>query len=231
MEWSEIDITSEKIGKDKYVAIGNGRIKISKGACDLIKDFDKCDYVTFLRAKKDRILFVGLRFEQNETNNSLKIDKDEDEAYGAIIYARDIVETFYGEEGKSKSYTKHLVDFDPKNPNILVIYYNYRKQYIILNGLNKPMRQKHIGVVIDKEWKVLSSYNHTKENGKKAPMYKLKNINTGEEISISSRALIDIERGLTTIENIKLARTIGIASYLGKRRSAKKKRIKPLNSI
>ncbi len=228
MEWTEIDVTPEKLDKEPFVAIGNGRIKISKGACQLIKDFDKCEYVTFLRAKKDRILFAGLRFETDETSTSLKVDKDEDDTYGAIIYAKDVIETLYGEEGKSKTYTKHLIDIDPKRPDILVIYYNYKKQYLILNEHKKPIRQRHIGTIIDGEWKVLSSHSEVRESGKKSPMYLVENINTGEQVSISSRALSDIKKGLTTVERIKFARSIGIASYLGRCRAAKKKRIKPL---
>ena len=46
---------------------------------------------------------------------------------------------------------------------------------------------------------------------------------SGTTIEISFRALIDIERGLTTVKNIKKFRKIGRGSWLGKKELKKRK--------
>lgn len=228
-KWKEIDVSSENVESEPYASVGNGRLKLSIGACNLINNFHSYRYVTFTRAKQDRIYFVGLRFEKNKTETSFALYKESDGEYGATIFASDLLKTLYGEEGVSKNYTKHEVIVDKENHNTLVVYYNYKKKYYIRdeNEGKKQIRTKHINTIIDKEWKVLSSCSKAK-NGKKYPTYKVQNISTGEVVEISARALIDIERGLSTIESIKLSREIGVGSYLGTKRAAKKKRIKEL---
>ena len=224
-KWKEIDISSEHIETDPFASIGNGRLKLSIGACRLINNFDSYYYVTFTKAKQDRIYFVGLRFERRKSKNSFRLIKDGDGEFGVTILASDLLKALYGEESTAETYTKHEVIADPNSANTLVVYYNYKKKYSIRNGDQvKRMRSKHIGTIIDKEWKVISCSGRA-QNGKKYPTYIVKNINTEEEVEISTRALIDIERGLTSIESIKTSREIGVASYLGKRRAAKKKRI------
>ena len=227
MDWKEIDIIQENPDKDPFVSIGNGQINVSRGACNLIKDFNTSNFVTFLRAKKDRILFIGLRFDAEESNKTIRFEKINEGQYGAVIRAKDLIETLFGNEGKNIEFTKHLIDVDPSHPNAIVIYHQYRKRYLFNDDNRiKTVRQRHIGSIVDNEWKVLSSFNVITKNGKKAPNYLLKNINTGEEISISCRALIDIKNGLTSMQNLKQSREIGVASYLGKKRAAKRKRIK-----
>lgn len=229
MEWKDIDISSEKVENDSFADIGNGRIKLSIGACNLIKDFGGCSYVTFKKAKQDRIYYVGLKFCQFKTDYSYDLFKIDDGTYGAIILAEDLIKTLYGPEGASKSFTKHEVILNKEDPRMLIVYNNYKRKYYIRDEKGPIMvRGKHIGTIIDKEWKVISS-SALDDNGKKSPMYLLKNIYTTEEIKISSRALFDIEKGLTTVDNLKLSRRIGVHSYLGRRRAAKKKRIKDIN--
>ena len=224
-KWKEIDVSRDHIETDPFASIGNGRIKLSIGACKLISNFDSYYYVTFTKAKQDRIYFVGLRFEQRKSENSFKVIKDNDGEFGATILASDLLRVLYGEESVAETYTKHEVIVDPDNSNTLVVYYNYKKRYKIRSeNYVKPIRSKHIGTIIDKEWKVMSSRGKA-QSGKNYPTYLVKNINTNEEMEISTRALSDIEKGLTTIENIKTSREIGVDSYRGMRRAAKKKRI------
>ena len=224
-KWKEIDISSEHIETDPFASIGNGRLKLSIGACKLINNFDSYYYVTFTKAKQDRIYFVGLRFERRKSKNSFRLIKDNDGEFGVTILASDLLKALYGEESTAETYTKHEVIVDPNSANTLVVYYNYKKKYSIRSDDQvKRIRSKHIGTIIDKEWKVISCSGKA-QNGKRYPTYIVKNINTEEEVEISTRALIDIERGLTSIESIKTSREIGVASYLGKRRAAKKKRI------
>lgn len=231
MDWKEIDISSDKIENDSFAEIGNGRIMLSIGACKLIKDFVACNYVSFRKAKKNRIYYTGLKFCQFKTDSTYEIHKIKDDKYGAFVVAKDLVNTIYGPEGTSKEYTKHNAIIDEKNPRVLIIYNNYKKQYYFHDeNKRKIVRGKHIGTIIDKEWEVISS-SAFNENGKRSPTYLVKNINTGEEIYISSRALFDIEKGLSTINGLKLSRSIGVYKYLGKRRAAKKKRIKNLSSL
>ena len=227
-KWNEIDTSSEHADKSPFAAIGNGRLKLSIGACRLIKDFNRCNYVIFAKAKKDRVLFVGLRFGKIETQTSFRVYKESDDEYGATIIASDLLNTLYGDESTSSEYTKHEVILDPANSDTLVVYYNYKKKYYIEeNGAKKRIRTKRINTIIDKEWKILYSKNHS-STGKKYPVYIIKNINTGEEMEISTRALSDIEKGLTSVEKIKLCREIGVNTYRGKRMAAKKKLVKAL---
>lgn len=229
MEWNDIDISSEKIENDSFADIGNGRIKLSIGACKLIKDFKWCSCVVFKRAKQDRIYYIGLKFCQFESNSSYALDKVKDKTYGAIIVAEDLIKTLYGQEGASNCFTKHEVILNESDPRMLIVYNNYKRKYYIHDekGL-KRVRGKHIGTIIDKEWEVVSS-SSINEKGKISPTYLIRNVNTMEEMKISSRALFDIEKGLTTVENLKLSRRIGVASYLGRKRAAKKKRIKDID--
>lgn len=228
MKWNDIDTSSEKIENDSFADVGNGRIKLSIGACKLIKDFNGCSYVVFKRAKQDRIYYIGLKFCQFESNSSYVLNKIKDKTYGAVIIAEDLIKTLYGQEGASESFTKHEVILNESDPRMLIVYNNYKRKYYIHDGKGlKRVRGKHIGTIIDKEWEVVSS-SATNEKGKRSPTYLLKNIYNMEEINISSRALFDIEKGLTTIDNLKLSRRIGVASYLGRKRAAKKKRIKDI---
>ena len=224
------DIVSDNTKSESYAFVGCEVLKISQGACKLIKGFKKSNYAVFTKVKKDRIFYVGLRFEESKSDNSYILEKTNDAEFGAIIYASDLLKTLYGEEAKNKEYTKHEVVLDPNNPNTLVIYNNYkRKYYIFGDETKKPIKSKHINTIVDGAWKVLSSKSKTKNN-KKAPSYLLRNVETGEEIEISSRALFDIEKGLTTINNIKTSREIGVNTYRGIQRAKKKKKLKELHS-
>ena len=229
MKWKEINIKTEKNETEPFVAIGKGKIKVSKGACSLIDNFDKCTFVTFMRAKKDRIYFVGLKFSETPNPNAYVFLRPESKIFGAVIVARDLIRTLYGKEGVADKYTKHSITMDRDKPNMLVIYYNYKNHYYLDNDASRPVRTRHIGSIVNDEWLVVSS-SPKDENGKKSPTYLLRNINNGEEIRISTRALADINRGLTTVENIKLCRKIGINSYRGIRRAEKKERIKLLKN-
>ena len=229
MEWKDIDISSEKIENDSFADIGNGRIKLSIGACKLIKDFDGCSYVAFKKAKQDRIYYIGLKFCQFKTDHSYELIKVKDDTYGAVIIAEELIKALYGPEGASESFTKHDVILNKEDSRMLIVYNNYKRKYYIRDEKGpKRVRGKHIGTIIDKEWKVISSCA-IDEEGKKSPTYLLKNVCTKEEIKISSRALFDIEKGLTTVDNLKLSRRIGYRSYLGRRRAAKKKRIQRID--
>lgn len=229
IQWEEISLKTEDETKDPFALVGCGRIKLSKGACDLIKDFDKCEYVSFVRTKRYRQIFIGIKFQQEKTENSIKFEKVNDDKIGAIIRNEELVKTFYGAEGISRKFTKRAVDLEIDNPNILVVFHKHQVNYFPSDNPNYKLRKRHIGTIIDEEWKVIRSYSKVNTNGKKTPMYILKNINNGEEIEISTRALNDIVKGYTSIKNIKYAREIGIASYLGKCRAAKKKKIKGLS--
>ena len=68
-----------------------------------------------------------------------------------------------------------------------------------------------------------------KPNPKQENTPVLKNINTGEKIEISIRALIDIERGQTSVDNIRKCREVGTASWLVKKRAEKKKKLKAID--
>ena len=229
MEWKDIDTSSEKIENDSFADIGNGRIKLSIGACKLIKDFDGCSFVSFKKAKQDRIYYVGLKFCQFKTESSYVLNKVNDPTYGAVILAEDLIKTLYGPEGASESFTKHEVILNKDDARMLIVYNNYKRKYFIRDEKGiKRVRGKHIGTIVDKEWKVISS-SAIDDKGKRSPMYVLKNIYTTEEMKISSRALFDIEKGLTTVDNLKLSRRIGVRSYLGRKRAAKKKRIKDID--
>lgn len=229
MKWEDIDTTSENIECDSFADIGNGRIKLSIGACNLINDFKGCSYVVFKKAKQDRIYYIGLKFCQFKANSSYPLIKLKDKTYGAEIIADDLIKTLYGQEGASDSFTKHEIILNKDDSRMLIVYNNYKRKYYIRDEAgSRRVRGKHIGTIVDKEWKVISS-SSVNENGKKSPTYVLKNIYTTEEIKISSRALFDIEKGLTTVDNLKLSRRIGVSSYLGRKRAAKKKRIKSID--
>ena len=230
-KWKEIDVSSEQAENTPYASIGNGEIHLSIGACKLVKDFNHFHYVSFVRTKRDRIYFVGLRLEQNKGDTSFVLYRENNGEYGAVIYAQDLLNTLYGDESMSSNYTKHDVVVDNENPNTLVVYYNYKKKYYVndSDNIKKRMRSRHINTIVDKEWKVISSSGKA-NNGKKYPTYTLKNINTNEEIEVSTRGLIDIERGLSSVENIKLSREVGANSYRGKRRAAKKAKLKHLST-
>lgn len=231
MNWEEIKNNSKKPDNNMFAVVGRGRIKLSRAVCQSINCFDECNYATFLRAKRDRVYFVGLKFCKANKGNAIKIIKNENGVYGVSIIAPDLIGTLYGEEGSAKEYTKHNVVFDPKDPDIVVIYYNYKtKVYIGDDEDERPIRGKHIGNIVDKEWKVIRCFSKN-ESGKNSPMYLLRNVNTGEEIKIFVRALIDIEKGYTTIEKIKLSHRIGVGRYCGKMRAAKKKRLSALDKI
>ena len=228
MKWKEIDLTSENPESDAFASIGNGCIRISREACKLIEDFDECKYVSFQRAKKDRIYFLGIRFTKYKSRNSIPFHKGEDKIFGATISASSLVHTFYGFEGIDKDYTKHAISIDKESPNVLIIYYNYiNKYYEKDEDTEKPVRRRHLGQILNDEWRVLSCQAKTKS--RKYPVYQLKNINTGEKIEISVRALVDIERGMTTVENIKKCREVGTAKWLGKKRAEKKKRLRAID--
>lgn len=228
MKWKEIDLTPENPETDVFASVGNGCIKISKCACKLIKNIDECNFVVFQRAKKDRIFFLGLRFTNEKEKDSIPFCKGKDKVFGITISASKLVHTFYGFEGIDKHYTKHAVAIDPDNPDVLIIYYNYiNKYYENDNGVKKAIRARHLGQILNEEWKVMSCSAKTKT--RKYPVYQLKNINTGETIEISVRALVDIERGLTTVNNIKKCREIGTASWLGKKRAEKKQKLKAID--
>ena len=228
MKWKEIDLTSENPENDAFASIGNGCIRISREACKLIEKFDECKYVSFQRAKKDRIYFLGIRFTKYKSRNSIPFYKGDDKVFGATISASSLVHTFYGFEGIDRDYTKHAISVESNNPDVLIIYYNYINKYFEEEEeTKKPVRSRHIGQILNGEWRVLSC--KAKSKARKYPVYQLKNIHTGEKIEISVRALIDIERGLTTVENIKKCREIGTAKWLGKKRAEKKKRIKAID--
>lgn len=229
MEWKGIDLTSEHPEDDAFVYIGNGCIRVSRKACMLINNFDECNYVSFQRAKKDRIYFLGLRFTNNKTSDSIPFHKGEDKIFGATISATKLVHTFFGYEGINKDYTKHAVSIDDADPNVIVVYYNYvNKYYERDEESKKPVRTRHIGQILNEEWMVMSS--EAKSEIRKYPVYVLKNINTGETMEISTRALIDIERGLTSVSNIKKCREVGTASWLGRKRAEKKKKLKAIDA-
>lgn len=227
--WQEIDVSNESPENDPYIAIGYGRLKLSIGACKLINNFDSFNYVSFTKAKLDRVFFIGLKLEKTKSKNSFLLFKMNDGEYGASVDAPNLIVNLYGEEGASEKYTKHDAVLDPKNPGILVIYTKHQKRYFVEdeNG-KKQIRRRHINTIIDKEWKVICS-RKSAQNGKNYPTYLLRNINTGEEIEISTRALADIEKGNTSVESIKTCREIGTASYLGKKMAEKKKRLKKLD--
>ena len=228
MKWKEIDLTSENPEVDAFISIGNGCIRLSRGACKLIEDFDTAKYVTFQRAKKDRIYFLGIRFTNVKTSDSIPFYKGEDKIFGATISATKLVHTFFGYEGINRDYTKHAISLDKDDPNVIVVYYNYvNKYYEKDEETKKPVRTRHIGQVLNDEWRVMSS--KAKSKTRKYPIYVLKNINTGEKIEISIRALIDIERGQTSVDNIKKCREVGTASWLGKKRAEKKKKLKAID--
>ena len=142
-----------------------------------------------------------------------------------------LVHTFYGYEGIDKDYTKHSISLSDEDPNVIIIYYNYKNKYFEEDDeeKKKPVRARHIGQILNDEWRVMSS--KAKSKARKYPIYILKNINTGEKIEISIRALIDIERGQTSVKNIKKCREVGTASWLGKKRAEKKKRLKAIDDI
>ena len=228
--WKEIDLTAENPELDEFASVGNGCIRISRAACNLIKDFDKCSYVSFQRAQKDRIFFLGIKFTKEKTNNSISFYKGEDKVYGATISAEKLVHTFYGYEGIDKKYTKHKIAIDKDDPNVIIIYYNYvAKYYEHDDGYKKPVRTRHIGQIVNEEWEVISSCAKTKTA--KYPVYQLKNIKTGEKIEISIRALIDIERGMTSVNNIKQCREMGTKKWLGKKRAEKQKRLRAIDEM
>lgn len=230
-KWKEIDLTSENPEIDSFASIGNGCIRISRGACRLIENFEECNYVSFQRAKKDRIYFLGIKFRKNKVRNSIPFHKGEDKIFGATIAAESLVHTFYGYEGIDKDYTKHSISLSDEDPNVIIIFYNYKNKYFEEDDeeKKKPVRTRHIGQILNDEWRVMSS--KAKSKTRKYPIYILKNINTGEKIELSIRALIDIERGQTSVENIKKCREVGTASWLGKKRAEKKKRLKAIDDI
>ena len=230
MRWKEIDLTSENPESDAFASVGNGCIRISKGACKLVEDFDECKYVSFQRAKKDRIYFLGVKFKRYKSRNSIPFYKGEDKIFGATISASSLVHTFYGFEGIDKDYTKHAISPDKDDPNVIIIYYNYlNKYYEEDEEVKKPVRSRHIGQILNDEWRVVSC--KAKSKIRKYPVYQLKNINTGEMIEISVRALVDIERGMTSVDNIKKCREIGTAKWLGKKRAEKKKKLKAIDEM
>lgn len=229
IQWEEVSLQSENDKVEPFALIGCGRIKLSKGACALIKDFDKCNYVSFVRAKRYRLVFIGIKFQREKTDNAIKFEKIENDTIGAVIRNEKLFHTFYGEEGISRKYSKRVVDLERDNPNILVIFHKFLANYYPSDNPNYKLRRKHIGTIIDNEWKVMRSYTKINSNGNKTPMYIINNINTNEEMEISTRALNDIVKGYTTVSNIKYAREIGVASYLGKRRREKQKKIKDLH--
>ena len=230
MKWKEIDLTAENPENDAFASIGNGCIRISKEACKLVEDFEKCKYVSFQRAKLDRIYFLGIRFTKYKYRNSIPFHKGEDKIFGATISAERLVHTFYGFEGIDKDYTKHAISLDKNDPSVLIMYYNYiNKYYEKEEEKKKPVRSRHIGQILNDEWRVISS--KAKSKVRKYPVYQLKNINTGEMLEVSVRALVDIERGLTSAENIKKCREAGTAKWLGKKRAEKKKRLKAIDEM
>ena len=62
-------------------------------------------------------------------------------------------------------------------------------------------------------WLVASCSSSTSD-GKKRPTYILRNIETGREIEVSSRAIFDIEAGVTTVENVLAFRYWGRKSWM-----------------
>ena len=235
MKWRKImrwnDIEKDKEINDSFAFIGNGELFISNKAWKLIDGADSCRYITFVRAKKDRIIYVGIKFRENKTFTSFEYTKTSLKGCeGIIIKAKDLLFHLYGKEAVSQKYTKRSVLLDNENPNVLIIYNKYSPSYVFTDGVvTKRVRRHHVGSILNSEWLVASSYSIIK-NEKKIPMYKIVNQYTGEVMEISPRALADIEKGLTTVNNVKKARKIGVNSWRGIKGAKKRKIVKHLEN-
>lgn len=226
MEWKDV-VCSNNSQSQPYALLGNGELFISIDACNRIDGFDSCAFITFVKTVKDRLNYVGIKFRENQNLSSFKFLKtDLPDRKGIIIKAKDILFQLFGKEALSKHLIKKSVVFDKKNPNVLIIYNNFIQDYYVKtdNG-NIKIRRRHVGTTLNSCWLVVKCFNKV-ANNKKTPLYLLKNTNTGEEVEISSRALFDIEKGLTTVERIKKARTIGVNKWRGIRATQKRKRNK-----
>ena len=213
MNWDKIDIKNENL----YVLIGNGRIILTMETCHLINNFDDYNYVEFYKTKINRVTYLGLLFVKDETPGSSKIVKGVNGS-GAVINNALLIRNIYGAEGLASTYIKKSVLPDDDNPNMIVIHNNYSP--VFEYGKDKKIRKKRIGTLLNDKWLIVSCCGHA-PNGKKYPTYHIRNIEDGSEMDVSVRVVADVDKGLTTIDNIIMSHKVGVNRWRGL--SARKK--------
>ena len=212
MNWEAVKISSRSRGKTSaYASIGFGRINLSYGACALVKDFPKFKFAQILRGKKDGRLCIGIKLLEESGENTIRLSKRKVKGkvveYSGSIDSKPLVEELFGMEGNAKKATRRSIVLDDTDKNILVIFGDYWRKH------NYTGRKRHVGVVLNEKWLVVSS-SATTLDGKKRPAYILRSIDTGREIEVSPRAIFDIEAGITTVENVLAFRYWGRKEWM-----------------
>lgn len=205
LKWEQINIDPDGTS-DPRVLLGSGKIIFTQAAIRLLEN-KKIRWAEIYKTKIHRVTYYGFHFIEKKTSNSIKVKKDHFEGEKVfIIDDFELTKALYGSEAINDKKTFRFVMLSKDLENSLVIGDFYKRNYSTITG--SPIRKRHIGTILDDVWLIERSYA-----GETHPVYVLKNIFTNRRIEISSRAVNDIEKGLTSVNNILSAREIGITKW------------------
>ena len=203
MEYERVEINKEQLEMDPYVSLGYGKMVFSPGACVALGGAETFKYVEIFKTRISKVCYFVFKFIKNKTKSCIKCSMDfVDSKPVIVIDDTKLIEALYGIEGVQPKETKRSLIKNDEMTNSFIVWNFYKENFMLSSG--KRIRKKHIGTIINDEWLIVGSHS------KPHPCYTLKNIHNSREIELSTRAVADIEKGLTNVNKILARREKGI---------------------
>ena len=125
MKWQIVNIPKSFRGKTAaFASVGHGRITLSSGACKLIDNYEKYKYLEFLKCKNKFNEYIGVRFTNYCTADSIPISRKKiNGTYISNISVnnKSIIEELFGVMGSAKKTTRLVVEKDNDCEDILMM--------------------------------------------------------------------------------------------------------------